>query len=226
MFGDFLELAMCAIRKQTVAPGPEADAIGAQYMQVVARHHPGDIRAMPELLALVQLAVGDGGCDFLGDIASKIGMLEGDRGQFFTPYTVSRMMAEMLLPAENPVLEERGFITLSEPACGAGCMVIAAADTLTAQGLDIGACLYVEAVDLSLLAFRMAYIQLSARGVPALVQRANSLTRERFDQAHTPAMIPFLARQGEAFERWLEEGREHAAQREQEARKGEQMTLL
>src|SRR5262245_26505512 len=88
-FGDFLELATCAVRKTTLPPGPDADAIEQRYMNVVARHAADDIRAMPELLALSQLAVSSGGCDFLGSIAIELELLDSGLGQFITPYEVS-----------------------------------------------------------------------------------------------------------------------------------------
>jgi hypothetical protein len=52
VLADFLEMAVCALRKTTVPPGPAAEAIEAQYMDVVKRNTPEDIRAMPELLAV------------------------------------------------------------------------------------------------------------------------------------------------------------------------------
>jgi hypothetical protein len=46
-------------------------------------------------------------------------------------------------------------------------MVIAAADVIASKGIDIGRHLYVEATDLSPMAWRMAYLQLSLRGILA-----------------------------------------------------------
>ena len=52
VLADFLEMATCSIRKVTVPPGPEADAIEARYMAVVKRNKVEDVRAMPELLGI------------------------------------------------------------------------------------------------------------------------------------------------------------------------------
>src|SRR5262249_36111551 len=84
-FADFLELATCAIRKITVPPGSEAEAFEERYMKVVARYPPDDIRTMPKLLALTQLAVASGGCDFLGTLASEFELLDAKLGQLITP---------------------------------------------------------------------------------------------------------------------------------------------
>jgi hypothetical protein len=68
VLADFLEMAVCAIRKKTLPPGPAADALEDQYMSIVKRNRPEDVRAMPELLAITMLAVQEGGCDGSGAI--------------------------------------------------------------------------------------------------------------------------------------------------------------
>ena len=193
-FADFLELATCAIRKTTVPQGPEADTFEERYMNVVARYPPDAIRTMPKLLALTQLAVASGGCDFLGTIAGDLDLLDPKLGQLITPYPVSRLLAEMTLDDPTALIAERGFITLQEPASGSGGMIIAAADVLEKRGFDPTSALYVEALDVASLCFKMTYLQLSLRGIPATVRHANTLSREVFESAWTPAFLPFVQR--------------------------------
>jgi hypothetical protein len=202
VFTDFLEMAVCAIRKKTMPPGPEADGIEAQYMAVVGRNQPEDVRAIPRLLGITALAVQDGGCDFLGQVAGDLELVTGHMGQFFTPYDVSRMMAEMTLDTVDEVIAEQGFVTVQEPACGAGGMIIAAADVIQRKGFDIGTQLYVEAIDISPMCFRMSYLQASLRGIPATIRRGNTLSLEMFDHAVTPAFFDFYAARKEAFDLW------------------------
>jgi hypothetical protein len=202
VLADFLELAVCAIRKTTLAPGPAADALEEQYMAVVRRNRPEDVRAMPELLGITTLAVQNGGSDFLGQVVGDLELINGHMGQFFTPYDLSRMMAEMTLADVGGVIAEKGFITLMEPASGAGGMIIAAADVIERQGFDIGRQLYVDATDLSPMCFKMTYLQISLRGIPATVRRGNSLSLETFDVAHTPAFLPFYLAHREVFDAW------------------------
>jgi len=203
VLADFLEMAVCAIRKKTVLPGPEADAIEAQYMAVVGRNAVEDVRAMPELLGITALAVQDGGCDFLGQVVVELGLPSQHMGQFFTPYDVSRMMAEMTFDTVDEIIAEQGFVTVQEPACGAGGMIIAAADAIEARGFDIARQLYVDGTDISLLCFRMAYLQTSLRGVPATIRRGNTLSGEVFDIANTPSFAGFYATHKERFDAWL-----------------------
>ena len=157
VFADFLEMAVCAIRKKTMPPGPEADGIEARYMAVVKRNRPDDVRQMPKLLGITTLAVQDGGCDFLGQVAGDLELVTGHMGQFFTPYDVSRMIAEMTLDTVDEIIAEQGFVTVQEPACGAGGMIVAAADVLARKGFDIGTQLYVEAIDISPMCLACAH---------------------------------------------------------------------
>jgi type I restriction-modification system DNA methylase subunit len=101
------------------------------------------------------------------------------------------MMAEMTLGDVGSVIAEKGFVTICEPAAGAGGMVLAAADVLAGQGYDPGLHMLVQAIDVSPLCYHMAFLQLSWRGIPALVQRANSLSRELFEEAWTFAVEAF-----------------------------------
>jgi hypothetical protein len=202
VLADFLDMAVCAIRKRTLPPGPAADQLEEQYMAVVKRNRPEDVRAMPKLLGIATIAVQEGGCDFLGQVVGDMELLNAHMGQFFTPYDVSRMMAEMSLTDVGTVIREKGFVTLMEPASGAGGMIIAAADVLTKQGFDIGRQLYVDATDISPMCFKMTYLQAALRGIPATIRRGNSISFEMFDQAVTPAFLPFYQTHRTAFDAW------------------------
>ena len=202
VLADFLDMAVCAIRKRTLPPGQAADALEAQYMAVVKRNTPDDVRKIPTLLGITALAVQEGGCDFLGQVAGDLGLVNGHMGQFFTPYDVSRMIAEVTLDTVGEVIAEQGFVTVQEPACGAGGMIIAAADVLTRKGFDIATQLYVEATDISPMCFRMSYLQASLRGIPATIWRGNTLSLEMFEHARTPAFFGFYAAHQEAFDAW------------------------
>jgi type I restriction-modification system DNA methylase subunit len=48
-------------------------------------------------------------------------------GQFFTPYDVCRCMVE-ISGGSDPAAENAGFFSVSDPACGAGALLIAFAN--------------------------------------------------------------------------------------------------
>ena len=87
-FADFLEMAVCAVRKKTMPSGRAADAIEAQYMAVVKRNRPEDVRAVPRLLGITALAIQEGGCDFLGQVAGNLELITGQMAQFFPHATM------------------------------------------------------------------------------------------------------------------------------------------
>lgn len=191
VFGDFLELSFCALVKTTLDPaGERAAAMEARYMRTVEKRDAAYIRRMPELLGLLQLGVFEG-CDFLGEVSGELGSLNEHMGQFFTPYAVSAVNAQLLIDkdvVENAIVE-RGYLTLQEPACGAGGMVLATADVLYGMGFDACQHMRVWAIDLSETAFRMAYVQLSLRGLAAHVLRGDTLRMEMHESQVTPGLL-------------------------------------
>lgn len=198
-FRDFCELAYCAYAKLTAGP-ERAGKLEERYMQIVSTYRDkDDIRAMPEMLAIAALNIAPGSCDFFGGIAGEVGVLDAKAGQFFTPYEVSRMMAEISLQNAAPIIEENGFVTISEPTAGAGSMLLAAADVLSHRGYDPAQHMLAHAADISTLCYHMCFLQLTMRGIPALVERANSLSLERFEAAWTPPVMPFYERHGRLF---------------------------
>jgi hypothetical protein len=52
------------------------------------------------------------------------------------------------------------------------------------------------------MCFKMTYPQFALRSIPATVRRGNSLSLEMFDQAVTPALLPFYQTHHDAFEAW------------------------
>lgn len=197
-FRDFCELGFCAIAKTTAASPERAEALEEHYMRIVASYpDKSAIRAYPALLALASSGVRDG--DFLGSVATRLDTLDARTGQFFTPYAVSRMIAAMSMQDVDALIASNGFITVREPASGAGGMVLAAADEVMRRGFDPALHMLVHATDVSTLCFHMSYLQLALRGVPAWVAHGDTLSLETFSGAWTPATLPFFAHHGRLF---------------------------
>lgn len=183
-----------------MAETPERAAeLEDRYLHIVGTYRDKEpIRVYPKLLAIAAEAIHQG-CDFLGSVATEMEVLNAQIGQFFTPYEVARMMAMMSLHDAAALIAEKGFLTLQEPASGAGGMVLAAAQTLQDSGFDPGLHMLVNAIDLSPLCFHMTYLQLTLRGIPAFVEHGNTLSGERFARAWTPAATAFYLHHGRLF---------------------------
>ncbi len=96
------------------------------------------------------------------------------------------MMAQLQLGNVEEQFRDKPFITLSEPACGAGCITLAFASVLREAGFPPHRRMWVSATDIDPLAAAMAYIQLSLCGVAGEVVIGNALCDERRRVLYTP----------------------------------------
>ena len=199
-FRNFCEMTYCAYAKLTALNEERADQLEEQYMSIVGTYkNKDDVRLMPKLVSLTFQALHKKGCDFLGEIAGEIDALDKKNGQFFTPYDVSKMMALMTLPDIEPLIKEDGFFSMSDPAAGAGCMILAAADIVDEQGFDYSEIMSVQAVELNESTYHMLFVQLALKGIAADVINGNSLSLGVFETAHTPAALHFVGKHGKLF---------------------------
>ncbi|SAL86663.1 N-6 DNA Methylase [Caballeronia terrestris] len=127
--------------------------------------------------------------DVLRQIFMALDLGSERAGQFFTPYEVSLLMAKMVTVGDGKEIRDRGFITMDEPACGSGGMVVAVAQAMHEAGLNYPTLLHATCTDIDPTCVHMAYVQLSLLGTPATVVHGNSLTLESRDVWHTPADV-------------------------------------
>jgi hypothetical protein len=111
------------------------------------------------------------------------------KGQFFTPYSVCQLMAQITFTGKEELIEQQGFMTMNEPTAGAGAMVIALCETMMNAKVNYQKKLHVVAQDLDETAVHMTYIQLSLLHVPAAIVHGNSLMVENRATWWTPAHI-------------------------------------
>ena len=75
--------------------------------------------------------------DFLGDLYTSLNLHQHQKGQFFTPYHVCEFMAEVQLVGDfETQVEQKGYISVSDSACGAGALLIAFANSAKAHGIN------------------------------------------------------------------------------------------
>ena len=178
---DFNEMAAISIAQST----NYTDEREAQYMRVVGRYESKEVQLIPQLLGITTAALELQMCDFLGDIFQELELASKWHGQFFTPYPVCKMMAAMTLHDMSP-FESGKVVTISEPACGGGAMIIAACEHLRENGINYQRQLKITAMDVDLTACHMAYIQLSLLGCNAVVVHGNTLSLEERGHFETP----------------------------------------
>ena len=122
--------------------------------------------------------------DFLGDAFMRLGIGNESGGQFFTPYHLAKLNAIGAL-GESTKLPARGWVSVSEPACGAGANVIAACDVLNGRGVDWQRSAYFVCQDVSEMTALMCYMQASMIGIAATVIVGDTLRMDERYRLHT-----------------------------------------
>jgi type I restriction-modification system DNA methylase subunit len=158
-----------------------------QYLEIVHKHGQEKMKSFARMTALLVLALEKEPQDVLGKIYMDAGLGSKQTGQFFTPFHVSKMIADMTVDTkETDVLE------INEPSCGGGGMIIAQALSLKEKGIDYQKVMRVTAQDLDWKGVYMAYVQLSLLGIDAAVIQGDTLAADKADREqifYTPKRI-------------------------------------
>ena len=178
IWNDFILMFATAIAN--ALPNPHREHREKMYMETAKKYSKAELDTMAEMMALVVIGMEENpDQDFLGELYMAMDMGNQWTGQFFTPYDICKAMS--LMNYSDGVIEsqvrERGFISVSDPACGAGALLIAFANVCREKKLNFQQhCLFI-AQDIDVLAGMMCYIQLSLMGCPGHVIVDNTLTK-------------------------------------------------
>lgn len=167
-----------------------------KYRQIMTKYSPESQKQIcdifAEILILLTNQTKDGFYDYLGELYMASNTGNKKAGQFFTPYHVSELNAAAAMNDKIIKLCKSNdeILSISEPSCGSGGMVLAAAGILLNEyDFNIAQNLYVECSDIDRRCVHMAYLQIGLVGIPAVVRWQNTLTKERWERWETPAYI-------------------------------------
>lgn len=129
--------------------------------------------------------------DLLGDVYMRLNLGNKNTGQFFTPYNVADMMAELSADEDaiTKQINERGYVTMNEPAAGGGANVIAMAHAFTKLHINYQRHLWFVAQELSELTALTCYVQCSIIGMAGIVQIGDTLRMEFHHALYTPMCV-------------------------------------
>lgn len=114
--------------------------------------------------------------DLLGDMFMALELGNHWKGQFFTPYQICELTAELSYSeAIKKDVDEHGWASVNDPACGAGALLIAYANQCRKCGINYQTSILFVAQDIDFLAGCMCYIQLSLLGCPGYVVIGDTL---------------------------------------------------
>lgn len=157
VFSDFCRIAACCLAVQTREE---------EYLEVAGRYTRDELEWFAKALGCLILEMEQKPFeDVLGpyylEVASKA--TQDARGEFYTPRPISQLIARMLFDPDK-LKEENRAVSVWEPACGAGGMVLAIGELLAPSHVDL---LRITCWDLNPVAADMCYINTTLWGIPA-----------------------------------------------------------
>ena len=165
VFIDFCRMAACALAAGSREP---------EYLETIQSYGKEELHQLSRAFALlVEEAESKPFTDVLGTYYIEIASHSSKqaRGEFYTPQELSRAMAKMLIDIDT--VRSRGKpITVCDPCCGSGGMILALAQELAPDSVDL---IRATCQDINPVAADMCYINTSLWGIPTTVILGDSL---------------------------------------------------
>lgn len=192
IFQDWIEVSAIAVSNSVdYQEGREE-----RYLQIISQYKSEEQNQIVKLFVLLTEALTRAvemgtPCDVLGSIFHRLELHNKYAGQFFTPSHICELMSEVALDGEKckKDIDEKGYITVYEPASGSGAMVIGMAAAMVKNKMNYQQQLCVTACDVDIKCVHMTYLQLSLYHIPAVVIHGDSLTLEEWSRWYTPAYM-------------------------------------
>ncbi len=184
VFRDFVTMSAISFQNSII----KCDKLEQEYLDIIGQYERQDQLRMPKLLAELVEGLEAHYSDFLGSVFMELELFEDKMGQFFTPYHLSKLMAKLTHGSNlSSLMASREFITVSEPACGSGGMVLAFAEVMREEGFNPQTQMWAHCIDVDEVVAYMCYLQLSLFHIPAEVTIGNALSMKFRRTLKTPA---------------------------------------
>ena len=175
VWADFITATACAIANAGADKNSEIfQKREEEYEHCIKRL--GSVEVAAEMFGIVTMALDENPeQDFLGGLFMRLNLGNHWKGQFFTPYCVCKTMAAISAIELEEQIENKGWVSVNDCACGAGATLIAMANTLREHEVNYQNHALFVAQDVDRIAGLMCYIQLSLLGCPGYIVIADSL---------------------------------------------------
>ena len=192
VFNDLLEV--CAITLSNSVDRTNREEREKQYLETIGRYDKKETDLIAQWFAKLILELEHNSNmreleDTLGGLFHALELHNKWKGQFFTPINICNAMGEITVNGCDNLIKENGYITVGEPACGSGAMVLGIANSLLKKGYNPQKHMVVTATDIDIKCVHMAYIQFALYGIPAIVVHGNTLTVEAWSTWYTPMYV-------------------------------------
>lgn len=186
---DFCEIAAITVSNRVDLI--HYDEREARYLAVVKRYTRPQLDAFARAFGTLACQLEDGIDDVLGRAFMDLELGNKWAGQFFTPFHLCRLTAELQIDDSlRTKVAERGYVTMADPAVGAGAFPLAMAAALRDAGINYQQALHVTGQDIDPKAIYMAYVQLSLCHVPAVLIVGDTLRAPgQGERWYTPAHV-------------------------------------
>ena len=173
---DLMTVMACSISNAVDRAPDKFKRREEQYERAIKRL--GGVEIPAQMLGIITMALEQNpDQDFLGKLYMNLNLGNHWKGQFFTPYHVCQMMAEINFgDGTQAEVERKGYITICDPCVGAGAMLIAAANAMKRAKVNYQTNAVFVGQDIDQIVAMMAYIQISLIGCPGYIIIGNSLT--------------------------------------------------
>jgi hypothetical protein len=179
VFSDFVSMSAIALQNVFLKSAPLED----EYMSIVKMYSQEDVLKISTLFHILVQLLEPEPRDILGELYMNLEFGNAHNAQFFTPPELSLMLAHITF--DKSLFDEKPFITMSEPASGAGGMILSFVKIMIENNINPAEKLYVECTDIDKTVALMCYIQLSLWGIPAEITVGNSLSMEIREKYYT-----------------------------------------
>ncbi len=175
VWADLMSMIACSISNAVDRTPEHFERREKEYMSCLERMGSNELPS--QLFGIIVTALeNEPEQDFLGKMYMNLELGNHWKGQFFTPYNVCKMMSEITCGDADRRIEEQGYISISDPACGAGATLIAAVNSLKDGKHNFQNHVLFVGQDIDRIVGMMCYIQLSLLGCAGYICIGNSLT--------------------------------------------------
>lgn len=176
VFSDWIAMTSMAVQN---AVSKTEDKIWTEreklYESTASKYSTEELKNMGDMTGALALILEERFGDILGEIYMKSGCGSKNTGQFFTPYHLSYLTAQLAYGSRLQNFNDNDRIELNEPSTGGGGMIIAVANVMKDYGINYQRKLHVVAQDLDWNGVYMTYVQLSLLGIRAVVVQGDTL---------------------------------------------------
>lgn len=150
---------------------------GREYLKIVEQYSEAEMDTFARMFSATITALEKNpDQDFLGELYMRLELGNERNGQFFTPYNVCCMMADMQTENVLGKIKKEGYVSVGDCCVGGGAMLVAFANSCRRKNVNYHDSVLFVGQDIDHTVAMMAYIQLSLLGCPGYIVVGNSLT--------------------------------------------------